>query len=58
MIYDLMTKNPITISGDLLAAEAMSIMEEKEITSLLVTNESNQLIGLVTLNGLLKSGIE
>jgi len=58
MIYDLMTKNPIIVSGDLLAAEAINIMEEKAITSLLVSNQNNQLIGLVTFNGLLKSGIE
>lgn len=58
MIFDVMTKKPILITKDMLAAEALNLMEEKEITSLLVVDEKNKLIGILTLNELLKSGIQ
>ena len=58
MIFDVMTKKPILITKDMLAAEALNLMEEKEITSLLVVDEKNKLIGILTLNELIKSGIQ
>ena len=57
-IFKIMTKKPITINKDILAAEAFNLMETKEITSLLVLNEDKTFAGLLTLNQLLKSGIE
>ena len=57
LIYDLMTKKPVTITEDTLAAEALNLMEEKEITALLVLDEKNKLLGILTLNELIKSGI-
>ena len=53
----LMTKKPVTITRDTMAAEALNLMEEKEITSLLVVDEKNSLLGILTLNELIKSGI-
>ena len=40
------------------AAEALNIMEHKQITSLVVINDDKTVVGLLTLNQLLKSGIE
>ena len=57
LIFDLMTKRPVTITRDTMAAEALNLMEEKEITSLLVVDEKNSLLGILTLNELIKSGI-
>ena len=53
-----MTKKPITVSKNLMAAEALNIMEKNEITSLIVTNDDRTVMGLLTLNELLRKGIE
>ena len=53
-----MTKNYIKIDDDILAAEALTIMEECEITSLIVIDKKNSLKGLLTMNLLLKKGID
>jgi arabinose-5-phosphate isomerase len=47
-----MTKNPLTIGEDHLAVEALKIMEEHLITSLIVRDENNQLKGLLHLHDL------
>ena len=41
-----------------MAAEALNIMEKNEITSLIVTNDDKTVAGLLTLNELLRKGIE
>ena len=41
-----------------MAAEALGIMEKNEITSLVVINNDKTLVGLLTLNELLRNGIE
>ena len=57
-LYKVMTKKPITVSKNIMAAEALNIMEHKQITSLIVVNDDKTVAGLLTLNQLLKSGIE
>jgi len=47
-----MTKNPHCISQEKLAVEALRILEEKSVTSLIVKNEQNQLLGLLHLHDL------
>ncbi len=54
---DLASKNPKTIGPDELAAGAVRIMEECSITSLVVLEESRQIVGVIHLHDLLKSGI-
>ncbi len=54
---DLASKNPKTIGPDELAAGAIRIMEECSITSLVVLEESRQIVGVIHLHDLLKSGI-
>jgi arabinose-5-phosphate isomerase len=53
---DIMSKNPKTISGDKLALNALDVMEQKQITSLIVTDESGRLNGVVHLHDLLGRG--
>ena len=57
-LYKVMTKKPIIISKNIMAAEALNIMEHKQVTSLVVINDDKTVAGLLTLNQLLKSGIE
>jgi arabinose-5-phosphate isomerase len=57
-LYKVMTKKPVVVSKNIMAAEALNIMEHKQITSLVVINDDKTVAGLLTLNQLLKSGIE
>ncbi len=54
-----MTKNPISIDKDSLAAKALSLMNEKKITSLCVHNKKNKhkTIGILHIHTLLQSSI-
>jgi len=47
-----MTADPLRISGDKLAVEALKIMEDRAVTSLIVTDEKNRLRGLLHLHDL------
>ena len=47
-----MTVRPQTISGDAFAAQALDVMEQKKITSLMVVGEGNQLQGVLHLHDL------
>ncbi|BAH07539.1 hypothetical protein CKR_2488 [Clostridium kluyveri NBRC 12016] len=46
---DIMIKNPIKSSGERTVVQALEIMKSNHVDSLLVVNENNNLIGLVTL---------
>ncbi len=56
-IDDVMNTQPMTIHQNILAAEALGIMERESITALVAVNESLQPIGVIHLHGLLKAGI-
>lgn len=56
VIRDVMTKKCVTISKNNLAAEALQIMEQHKITSLVVVEE-NKPIGVVHMHDLLRAGI-
>ena len=47
-----MTKDPLTISQDELATAALHLMEKRKITSLMVTDASRQVIGIIHLHDL------
>lgn len=49
---DCMTPDPITINKEDLAAKALNIMEERKVTSLVVTNRQMQVKGLIHLHDL------
>jgi len=55
-IADLMTPDPKTIEEDLLAADALSIMQRHEITVLPVRDHEKRLVGLLHLQDLLGKG--
>jgi arabinose-5-phosphate isomerase len=52
----LMTANPLTVSADRTAAEALEIMERKLITALAVLDENHKLVGIIHLHDLLGKG--
>lgn len=56
-IISVMTKTPTTAQADLLAAEALKVMEEKKINGLIVVDEQNQPVGALNLQDLLTSGV-
>ena len=59
-VKEIMTKNPISIDKDVLAAKALSIMNDKKITSLCVYDKKNKLktIGIVHIHNILKFNIQ
>lgn len=54
--YDIMSKNPITVSSDLLAYDSLLIMEEKNINQLIVLTNSSY-VGIVHIHDILKHGV-
>jgi arabinose-5-phosphate isomerase len=57
LIKNIMTANCRTISADILAAEALSIMDSKKINGLLVVDNDNRLQGALNMHDLLKAGV-
>ena len=51
-----MTANPLSIDGDLLAADALSLMQQHEITVLAITDSERHFLGMVHLHNLLGKG--
>ena len=58
-VKDIMTKNPVGVSKDMLAAKALTLMNSKKITSLCVYNKKDKLktIGVIHIHNILKSNI-
>ncbi len=56
VVDDVMTRNPKTIRGDLLASEALEILNSSKITALIVT-EANRPVGIVHLHDILRAGV-
>ena len=56
-ISEVMTPHCAVISEDILAAEAMQIMEEKKINALIVVNKKQQAIGALNMHDLIRAGI-
>jgi arabinose-5-phosphate isomerase len=53
---DIMTKDPVTVPPQSLGAEALAVMDEKEITSIFVVEDSKPL-GIVHIHDILRAGI-
>ena len=53
---DVMTVNPFVISADTLAYNAVSLFQEKKITSIIVTEE-NKVIGALNIHDLFRAGL-
>jgi arabinose-5-phosphate isomerase len=58
-VMDIMTKNPVGVDKDMLAAKALEIMSSKKITSLCVYNKKDKLktIGIIHVHNILQSNI-
>ena len=56
-VKDVMTRNPVTIKKDKLAAEAFDILRSKKIDEIPVVDDKRRAIGLVDVQDLLKAGL-
>jgi arabinose-5-phosphate isomerase len=56
-IQDVMHSDCKTTSADVLAAEALHLLEENKITSLLVTDEDSKLVGALNIHDLFREGL-
>jgi len=54
---DVMTRGAKTCGADILAAEALHIMEENTINGLLVVDEDGHLVGALNMHDLLRAGV-
>jgi arabinose-5-phosphate isomerase len=56
-ISEVMTSQCALISEDILAAEAMQIMEQKKINALIVVDDQNLAVGALNMHDLIRAGI-
>ncbi|MEQ6884350.1 KpsF/GutQ family sugar-phosphate isomerase [Salicola sp. Rm-C-2C1-2] len=56
-IGDVMTSHCRTVGDNILAAEALKVMEDSKINGLLVTGDSQQLVGALNMHDLLRAGV-
>jgi arabinose-5-phosphate isomerase len=54
---DVMTRNPVTVRRDTLAAEALHLLEQRKITSIVVADDRNVVQGVVHLHDLWRTGL-
>ena len=57
IMADVMSSNPRTIRRDILAAEALTIMEKSSITALIVEDESHRPVGVLHMHDILRAGV-
>jgi arabinose-5-phosphate isomerase len=53
----IMSKNPVTTDADVYAVNAFQLMQDRNITQLVVVDDSKKVLGFVHLHDLLKEGI-
>jgi arabinose-5-phosphate isomerase len=56
-ISTVMTKSPTTADADMLAAQALNIMEDKKINGLIIVDDNNHPVGAMNMHDLLSSGV-
>ena len=56
-IDDVMTRGGIAISADILAAEALRIMEDRRVNALLVVDAGHRIVGALNMHDLLRAGV-
>lgn len=57
IIADVMSKMPKTILKDMLAVDALNLMENHKITSLVVTDDQHIPIGIIHIHDILRAGV-
>lgn len=56
-INDVMTRNPTTVTPTMLAAEALTVMEARKITALVVADDQRHPVGILHMHDLLRAGL-
>ena len=56
-IVEVMTRHCVTVQPEMLAAEALKIMEQKKINGLLVVDQHHTPVGALNMHDLLKAGV-
>jgi len=56
-ISTVMTKTPRVAQADMLAAQALRIMEDKKINGLIIVDTTNRVVGAMNMHDLLSSGV-
>lgn len=56
-IAEVMTRSPITIEPTAMAVQAVSLMEAKRITALVVVDSNQQVVGALNVHDLLRAGV-
>ena len=56
-IQEVMSTNPKTVKPSMRASDALSLMNERKISQLLILNDDNTLAGILTLHDLLQAGV-
>jgi len=56
-IGEVMTRNPVTGTADMLAAEAVALMESKKINGLVVLDADRHVVGALNMHDLLRAGV-
>lgn len=56
-VSDVMTKNPLTISPEARAVEALEKMHERKINQFVVVDETNRVIGVISMHDLIQAGV-
>jgi arabinose-5-phosphate isomerase len=56
-IQTIMSKNPKTVGSNMLAAEALNIMETFKITSLVVVDDQSKPLGIIHIHDILRAGV-
>lgn len=57
LMADVMSANPKTVHHNMLAAEALGIMEERKITALVVDDNNQRALGVVHMHDILRAGV-
>ena len=56
-LRNIFTRNPKTISADALAVEALKMMQDNKITSLIVMDDNDRTVGLIHIHHILEEGL-
>ncbi|MGB5887824.1 MAG: KpsF/GutQ family sugar-phosphate isomerase [Acinetobacter venetianus] len=56
-VSGVMTKNPLTISPEARAVEALEKMHERKINQFVVVDETNRVIGVISMHDLIQAGV-
>jgi arabinose-5-phosphate isomerase len=54
---EVMTENPVTVTPNMLATEALAIMNDKAITSLFALGEDKKPLGVLHIHDCLRAGV-